>query len=71
MNNISQAQKEQLVNDLIALQKEELQLTLAEWKARGMNRAKLREAEREGLARIKADTRRLVNEQYPEPSTKR
>jgi hypothetical protein len=72
MNSIvSQAKKEQLVNELVAIQQAELKITLAEWRARGFNRAKLRQAERDGLAKIKADTRRMVNEMYPESTTTR
>jgi hypothetical protein len=69
MNNNIHAKKEQLINDLVAVQKEELQRTLREWRARGMNRKQLREAERAQLAKIKVDTRRLVNSWYAESPT--
>jgi hypothetical protein len=63
-NNITATQKEQLVNDLVKVQKEELQITLAEWRAMGYNRKQLREAERTQLAKIKVDTRRMVEQWY-------
>ena len=65
MNTITPDQKkEKLVQDIMAIQREEIKITMQEWKAKGMNRKRLREVEREFMRRAEADTRRLVNEMY-------
>lgn len=65
MNTITPDQKkEQLIQDILAIQREEMKLTMAEWRAAGWNRKRLREAEREFMRRAEADTRRLVQSMY-------
>lgn len=64
MNTITPAQREQLVQDIMMIQREEMKLTMAEWRAAGMNRKRLREAEREFMRKAEQDTRRLVQSMY-------
>ncbi|GCF11785.1 hypothetical protein [Dictyobacter arantiisoli] len=66
--NITKAQKDQLLQELLTIQREELNITIAEWKARGMNRARLRQAERTYWQKAQADTRRLVASWCEEPA---
>jgi hypothetical protein len=64
MNTITPKQKEELIQGLLDIQREELDLTMREWRARGMNRARLRAAKRTYWQRATISTRRLVNEWY-------